>query len=77
MANPDHLFEEAGTYNVVLTVMDSMAVMDKDTLEKLIAEYDFEADRKFQEEHIKKLNELLNKDKQNEIWNRVRWNKYL
>ena len=46
--------------------------MDKDTLEKLIAEYDFEADRKFQEEHIKKLNELLKKDKQNEIWNRVR-----
>lgn len=33
LANPDHLFEEAGTYNVVLTVMDSMAVMDKDTLE--------------------------------------------
>ena len=33
--------------------------MDKDTLEKLIAEYNFEADRKFQEEHIRKLNELL------------------
>lgn len=33
LADPEYLFQEAGTYNVVLTVMDSSAVMDKDTLE--------------------------------------------
>lgn len=33
LISPSHLFDSAGTYNVVLTVMDSMAVMDKDTLE--------------------------------------------
>lgn len=32
--------------------------MDK-PLDELIAEYDFEADRKFQEGHFKKLSELL------------------
>ncbi|AKP53381.1 malectin domain-containing carbohydrate-binding protein [Cyclobacterium amurskyense] len=33
LINPTHLYDTAGTYSVILTVMDSAAMMDADTLE--------------------------------------------
>ncbi|EPR68182.1 malectin domain-containing carbohydrate-binding protein [Cyclobacterium qasimii] len=38
LINPSHLYDTAGNYSVILTVMDSVAVMDSDTLDITIWE---------------------------------------
>jgi len=38
LLNPTHLYDTAGNYSVILTVMDSAAIMDSDTLEITIWE---------------------------------------